>query len=99
MKQGDEPPEGVVEVDRRVLPRVVHGQALRHVVDHHRVDAVAVVVLASEEEALEEEHPHDGEDEPEEHADEQDIGDGRDGLRDRVDHDLRRKQTNVRQGL
>ena len=34
-------------------------------------------------------HPHDGEDEPEDETDQQDVEDARDGLDEGIDHDLR----------
>lgn len=62
--------------------------ALRLVVDDVDVEAVAFLVDALEELAAEELDAHDGEDEPEDEAHEQHVEDGRNGVHQRVHHDL-----------
>lgn len=77
----------MIEGDLRVDPRVVEGEAGRPIVDHVDLQHLAVRVDALEELTAEELHAHDGEDEPEDEADEQDVEDGWNRVHERVDDD------------
>ena len=85
----------VVERDLGVDPRVVLLGALPPVVHLPHLQPPAVLVNALEELATKELDAHDGEYEPEDETDEQHIDDGRDGVHQCVDHNLRKGKVRI----